>query len=145
MALRKPTSVRSCGSVTTVPPRGRALEPVLLALGRWGRLVPFPDGAAPIGTDAVVLALPTTFVPERARGFTADVGLRLGVEAFRARVRRGRVDVSREGAGGADAVLATDAPGLADLLWHGDRLGRRDGRVEGDRAKLTRFLTLFSP
>ena len=29
---------------------GRELEPVVLALGRWGSRGPFPDGGAPLGT-----------------------------------------------------------------------------------------------
>jgi DNA-binding HxlR family transcriptional regulator len=129
--------------------RGRELEPVLLALGRWGRDAPFPPEAPPLSADAAVLALPTTFEPGNARGMTAKVELRLGHDRFLARVRRGRFDVSRDEDAGADACLETDPATLASLLWHGARLAEAEdeGRAgaSGDRAVLERFLTLFRP
>src|ERR1700690_3458038 len=42
---------------------GRELEPVLIALGRWGSRAPFPPGDAELGADALILALQTTFDP----------------------------------------------------------------------------------
>src|ERR671931_822973 len=43
--------------------RGRALEPVVLELGRWGSRAPRAEDA-PLGADAAMLALKTTFRPD---------------------------------------------------------------------------------
>src|SRR5262245_61977537 len=57
---------------------GRELEPEILALGRWANGSPsFPRGA-PMGPDSLVLALKTTFQPEKADGLEATYELRLG-------------------------------------------------------------------
>ena len=49
-------------SVYELTERGADLEPVLMALGRWGREQPL-DGAEAFSTDALMLALRTTFDP----------------------------------------------------------------------------------
>ena len=67
--------------------RGLDLEPVVLALGRWGSRAPFPDGDARIGVDAFVIALKTLFDP--AADLEATVELRLGGQQFRAHVTDG--------------------------------------------------------
>ena len=41
--------------------RGRELEPIVVALGRFGSVAPFPPGEAQIGVDAVVIALKSLF------------------------------------------------------------------------------------
>ena len=126
---------------------GLELEPVLVALGRFGRDVPFPDGSGPLGTDAAVIALRTTFDPAAAAGLEADVELRLGPDRFIARVRDERLDVARDAGSAAGAGLHTDTGTLAGLLWHGQRLrqAERSGAatVTGDRSLVERFLTLF--
>src|ERR1700742_1135158 len=44
-------------------PRRADLEPVVLALGRWGSVAPVPPDAD-IGTDAFVIALETLYAPD---------------------------------------------------------------------------------
>ena len=46
--------------------RGRELEPVVIALGRWGSVAPMPPGDMRIGVDSTVLALKTLFDPAAA-------------------------------------------------------------------------------
>ena len=41
--------------------RGAALDPVLVALGRWGRRRPLEQANGPMSSDALFLALRTTF------------------------------------------------------------------------------------
>lgn len=127
--------------------RGEQLEPVLVALGRFGRDVPFPDGSGPLGTDAAVIALRTTFDPAGASGFDADIELRLGPDRFIARVHDEQLDVTRDASSQADAGLRTDTATLAGLVWHGQRLrqAERSGAaaVSGDRSLVERFLTVF--
>jgi len=122
---------------------GRDLEPVVLALGRWGSRAPFPPGDGELGVDAFVLALKTLFDPSAADGLSASYELRLGEHHFHARVADGRLELARGSAAQPDATIDTDPPTLARVLWHGGRA--RDLAVEGDRAAVTRFLSLFPP
>jgi DNA-binding HxlR family transcriptional regulator len=127
--------------------RGRQLEPVVIALGRFGSVAPFPPGDARIGVDAVVIALKSLFDPAGADGLDASYELRLGDQRFRIDVADGRLDVARGGAAAPDAIIETDPGTLATVLWHGRRLdeARRAGGVaiEGDRRAVARLLALF--
>ena len=127
--------------------RGRQLEPVLIELGRWGSIAPFPPGDAKIGADSVMIALETLFEPAAADGLDASYELRLDDQAFRARVQEGRLELARGNAEHPDATLQTDPMTLSALLWEGRRLpeARRAGdvRVEGDSSSAGRFLRLF--
>jgi DNA-binding HxlR family transcriptional regulator len=127
--------------------RGRQLEPVIVALGRWGSRAPFPPGDATIGPDSVILALETLFDPAAGDGLTGSFELRLGDQRFRARVEDGHLDLSRGGAERPDAILETDPETLSALLWQDRRLAeaRRAGdvTVEGDARSAGRFLRLF--
>jgi DNA-binding HxlR family transcriptional regulator len=127
--------------------RGRALEPVVLALGRFGSVAPFPPGEAQIGVDAVVIALKSLFAPRGADGRAASYELRLGEQRFRLDIADGRIEVERGAAPAPDATIETDPGTLAAVLWHGRDLdeARRAGDVaiEGDRRAVTRFLALF--
>jgi DNA-binding HxlR family transcriptional regulator len=128
---------------------GRDLEPVVLALGRWGSRAPMPPAKAQLGVDAFVLALRTLFDPSAADGFSASYELRLGEHRFHARVTGGRLEVKRSTAETADAIIETDPGTLAAVLWHGRSLAsaQRDGavRIEGSKTSVARFLGLFPP
>jgi DNA-binding HxlR family transcriptional regulator len=127
--------------------RGRELEPVILALGRFGSVAPFPPGEAEIGVDAVVIALKSLFAPAAADGRAARYELRLGEQRFRVDVADERLEIARGAAATPDATIETDPGTLAGILWHGRRLddARRAGSLvfEGDRAAVNRFLGLF--
>jgi DNA-binding HxlR family transcriptional regulator len=122
--------------------RGRALEPVLLELGRWGSREAFPPGDRVLGADATMLALKTMFDPAAAEGLDASFELRLGEDRFRATVTGRRLDVTRGAAEDPDAVIETDPGTLADVLWQGRPLG--DLTIEGSRLAVRRFLQLFA-
>ena len=127
--------------------RGRALEPVVLALGRFGSVAPFPPGEAKIGVDAVVIALKSLFAPGAADGPAASYELRLGEQRFAIDVVDRRIEVARGAASAPGAIIETDPGTLASVLWHGRELdeARRAGdlAIEGDRRAATRFLALF--
>jgi DNA-binding HxlR family transcriptional regulator len=137
----------AASKVYELTPRGAELEPVVIALGRWGAKTPVPPADVGISLDSVVLSLRTLFEPERAAGFDATLELRLGAERFRARVAGGRLEVVRGEAPGADATLEAGPATLLALIR-----GRRglaeavragDAAVEGDERVLSRFLSLF--
>ncbi len=126
---------------------GQELEPVVLGLGRWGSRVPFPEQGEAFGADSAVLALKTLFDPARAGDLDADYELRFGEQAFRASVKGGALEVARGPAEAPVAVMETEPPVLAAILWHGRKLSAavRDGEVhvQGSRAAAERFLRLF--
>jgi DNA-binding HxlR family transcriptional regulator len=146
--IRRGTLPPPAGSrIYELTERGHELEPVVLALGRFGSVAPFPPGEAGIGVDAVVIALKSLFAPAAADGTTASYELRLGEQRFRLDVADGRIEVARGSAPAPDATIETDPGTLASVLWHGRKVdeARRAGdlSVEGDRAAVTRLLALF--
>src|SRR3954451_17814494 len=82
-----------------LPEWGRDLERAVLALGGWASRSPgFPLGA-PMGPDSLVLALKTTFQPEKADGVEAKYELWLGELPFNIAVKGGRFEAERGEAG----------------------------------------------
>jgi DNA-binding HxlR family transcriptional regulator len=118
--------------------RGRALEPVVLELGRWGSQAPGREDA-PLGPDAAMLALKTLFRPDP--GLRATYEVQLGENRYAVRVDGDRLDIARGSADGADATIATEPATLATVLWHGGAAS--DLRIEGSRSSASRFLDLF--
>jgi DNA-binding HxlR family transcriptional regulator len=131
----------AASKVYALTARGRELEPVLHALGRWGAAQPVADDV-PMGPDALMVALGTMFDPARADGVELEIGIVIGPEAFTARVHHGRLDLSRGAAGAPDAAVTADVPALAEAVWRGGMLP--DTAVTGDRRALKRFLGLFA-
>ncbi len=122
-------------------PRGRELEPVVLALGRFGSLAPFPPGAPGMGPDSLALALETLFDPARAGDLDATLELRLGDDRFEVRIAGGRLELARGSARSPDATIESDPMTLVDVLWQGGDV--RALAIEGDRALVRRFARLF--
>lgn len=127
---------------------GRELEPVLLALGRWGSRSPLPPQPPALGVDAVVVALKTMFDPTRAGSAEVLYELWLGEQSFVIEVAGG-VRVWRGEAAAPVARLWTDPGTLAALLWHGypesDAIAAGSLRIEGSKRQASRFLRLFPP
>jgi DNA-binding HxlR family transcriptional regulator len=126
---------------------GHELEPVVLALGRWGSRAPFPPAGAGLGVDSIIIALKTLFDPSAAAGHDAQYELLLGERRFCIRVTDGRLELDRGIIDRADAVIDTDPGALAQVLWHGRSLDTAlqagEVRLEGSRPAVNRFLTLF--
>lgn len=131
---------------------GTELAPVLVALGRWGSRTPLPDEPPPLGIDAAVVALETTFDPEAAAWVDAVYELTLADQVFTLEVAAGRLGVTRGCALAGVAPVAsieTDTGTLAAVLWHGHPLERAvaEGalRVQGDAEAAADFAGLFAP
>jgi len=111
---------------------GRELEPAVLALGNWASRSPsFPLGA-PMGADSLVLALKTTFHPEKAEGLDATYGLWLGELPFEIAVKEGKFEAERGEAERPDATIRSDPGSIAGVVFGGKRLGKavEAGEVE---------------
>jgi DNA-binding HxlR family transcriptional regulator/putative sterol carrier protein len=127
---------------------GAELEPVVMALGRWGALLPVPAGAMAMSFDAHILSLRTLFDPERADGLRAHLELRLGDQRFHAEVADGHFEIERgEATAPPDAVIESDA-GTVLAIAHGRReldeaLQAGELAIEGDADVASRFLGLF--
>jgi DNA-binding HxlR family transcriptional regulator len=122
---------------------GRELEPVILALGRWGARSPFrPDGV--IGVDSMVMGLKAIFDPTAAGDLHATYELRFGDDRFSIGVDDGTIDVARAEASGPDAVIDTDPKTFAAVVsrsWRlDDAIGRGRLKVTGQKRLVSRLL-----
>jgi DNA-binding HxlR family transcriptional regulator len=140
------------GRVYQLTARGRDLEDVLVALGRWGSRT-VQTAAGELGTDAFVLALRTLADPARLAGWSARVELRVedpaGPDRVALTVDGGRLSAVRGVADSPDAVLA-GPPAVLRAVAFGRRslAGSRaagEVRVEGDDAVLRRLLAAVVP
>jgi DNA-binding HxlR family transcriptional regulator len=126
---------------------GRDLEPVIIALGRWGVRSPSKPPDVELGVDSLILSFRTMFDPERAEALDASYEFRLGEDRFRAEVAEGRLEIERGTAERPDATVEAGAGTLAALVYDDleldDVLDSGDLRIEGDRDAVERFLALF--
>jgi DNA-binding HxlR family transcriptional regulator len=140
------------GRVYELTDRGRELDDVLLALGRWGSRT-VRTSAGELGTDAFVLALRTTADPARLAGWSARVELRVedlaGPDRVVLTVDDGRLTAVRGAAPGADALLAAPAAVLRPVAFGrrplDDALAAGDLRIDGDAAVVRRLLAAVVP
>jgi DNA-binding HxlR family transcriptional regulator len=124
--------------------RGRELEPVVLALGRWGSREPFPARSGELGIDALMLALKTLFDPIRADPLVGmSFELDLDDQRFEVQVTEQGLVIERGRAQYAYATIATDAATLQQVLWHDRPLRDAALAIAGDRRAAERFLTVF--
>src|SRR3954447_1298379 len=117
---------------------GMELEPVVLALGRFGVRSPQMPRGAGMSVDSAILALRTMFDPGAARGFRGRFELRLDEDVFRAEVGDGQLDLARGTIEDANATIETDPGTLAAVAFDGRSLAEAvragDMRVAGDKA-----------
>jgi DNA-binding HxlR family transcriptional regulator len=125
---------------------GAALEPVLVALGRWGRNRPMTSDAE-LSVDALVLALETTFDPAAADDLEASLDLHVDDDRLEVTVAGGRLSVARAHAKDPDATLRTDVSTLRELAFRKRRLDDAAAAgavaIDGDRAAAQRVLDAF--
>jgi DNA-binding HxlR family transcriptional regulator/putative sterol carrier protein len=116
---------------------GRELEPAVLALGRWATASPSFPRDAEMGPDSLVLALKTTFQPEKAEGLDATFELRLGEIPFKISVKEGEFLASHGEAENPDAVIRSDPGTLARIVFRKTGLGKAveagDLQIDGGR------------
>lgn len=129
--------------------RGRELEPVLQALGRWGSREPFPANDREMTVDAFAVALSTVFEPARATGLDTTLALVVDGDLLAVAVHDGTLTIRRGTAEQPDARLQGSVAALREVLWRGRPLpeAEADGSVTvgGLRSVVRRFLKLFPP
>jgi DNA-binding HxlR family transcriptional regulator/putative sterol carrier protein len=127
---------------------GRELEPAVLALGRWASQSPAFPRDAEMGPDSLVLALKTTFQPDKANGFEARYELRLGDVPFEISVKEGEFQAARGEAENPDAVIESDPGAIASVVFGGNRLGKAveagDVRIDGSRRAVNALFRALS-
>ncbi|GAA1752468.1 winged helix-turn-helix transcriptional regulator [Agromyces humatus] len=126
---------------------GNALEPVLVAMSRWGALTPAaPDSE--MSNDAFALALKALFVPAPRDGFRGRVRLRLVRDAFDVSVEGVGIDVARAAGADPDLVIegteATVRAVLFGRLTLNDAVAAGDIAIAGDRRRAAAFLARFA-
>ncbi len=124
--------------------RGRALEPILLELGRWGSATPRITGRE-MSVASMLIALETMFDPHTDTD--ATYGLDLGSEQFTVRIHDHRLEVSRGRPDSALARIDTDVTTLRMVVFLGTgvRAAEHAGAltIAGDRRAAARFPSFF--
>ena len=124
--------------------RGRALEPVLLQLARWGSRQPL-TAPGELSVSALLLALQTVFDPAAAPD--ATFALRIDGDWLRLTAAGGSIAIARGRAEHPAATLETDVATLRSVAFGREPVtaAERDGRltVSGDRRLAERFTRMF--
>jgi DNA-binding HxlR family transcriptional regulator len=156
--LREMESAGLVERVTLPPPAGSTvyqltesgagLEPVLMALGRWGvRFMGEQHPGDHLAAGAYFVALRGRFNPELAAGLRETYEFRVDGRVFEVRVEDGKCSTTEGRATGSAATFTLDVQTLNDLffarLTAGEALAGGRVRVSGDHDALPRFLALF--
>lgn len=144
-----PLPAPASGQAYALTERGRDLEPVLHALGRWGSQEGFAAVRHEMSVDAFAVALATVFDETRAHGLDTTVALVVDGDALVVDVHDDALVIRRGPAEQPDARIEGSVAALREVLWRGRPLAdaEADGSVAigGLRTVVRRFLALFPP
>lgn len=126
---------------------GYESEPIFQVLGRWAARSPLHDPTLPFSSASLMLSMRTMLDPNRARGLTARIGFRLGLERFAANLRDGTIAIRGGEPEGADLTITSTPSVIAGWLYGGQPLEGLEAAgaltVDGDRGLAARLATLF--
>jgi DNA-binding HxlR family transcriptional regulator len=129
--------------VYELTPRGRDLEPILMALGEWGLQVPVPPPPNVLSATSVLIYLRGCAQPDRSAA-PIVVRIELDDQVWTARTDHGRLTIIAGEPPSADAEIKTDPQTLNTLIGDGTALeaGIAAGAVavSGDIDVLRRLL-----
>jgi DNA-binding HxlR family transcriptional regulator len=138
--LDQPASV----AIYELTDRGRELEPILLALGRWGSEEP-ATSTSELSVNSLMLAMKTVFAS--AADATGEYALRIDGQWFAVTIAGGSIDITAGRTDKAAVTFETDVATLRSVAFGRDSISRaeQDGRltVRGDRDLAEQFTTLF--
>jgi DNA-binding HxlR family transcriptional regulator len=147
LLIRKRLPPPANTQVYELTPWGYEVEPIIQTLGRWAARSPAHDPRLPISAVSLMLSFRTMFDAGRARGVKGNIGFRLGIETFLARIEKGQFRSGRDQLKEADVVFTGSAAALAAAVYGGqslDALAEAGAlTTEGDRALAMRFLSFF--
>lgn len=128
---------------------GRALEPVIFAIGRWGaRFLGQPRDTDILVPRAYLVAMRSRFRPEAAARLTETYELRVGGHVFEVRADHGTCTTREGDAIQPDLVMIMDIETLNALLLEGlaPQTALADGHLTltGDPAAADRFVAMFA-
>lgn len=138
----------AASTVYELTPRGHAIEPVLIELGRWGgaNAPPPPEGQG-MSLDSHIVSMQTLFDPALAGEMSLRVQLHVDFHPFFAIVDNGEIEVGRGELGEHDALIACDAAVLLALIHRHSTLAAEleagSVVIEGRKREIERFLRLF--
>lgn len=125
--------------------RGRALEPILLEMGRWGSQEPVTTSSE-LSVSALLLAFKTVFDP--ATAIDATFALRIDGDWFRLTVADHSIDITRTRTEQPTVAFDTDVATLRAVAFGREPVSaaERDGRltVTGDRHAAQQFARMFA-
>ncbi|MEV5795719.1 transcriptional regulator [Streptomyces sp. SID14446] len=96
--------------------RGRQLEPVLIALSRWGAHVPAPDEAE-MSIDAFMLMLKALYQAPDDQRSTLSVGIDVGADSFTVNTTPDSIDITRATNPDAQVTMRADVGTLRQLTF----------------------------
>ncbi|MBA4608280.1 helix-turn-helix transcriptional regulator [Aeromicrobium sp. Marseille-Q0843] len=139
--------LRNCGLVYQLTEAGRSLEPIVLALSRWGVERLGEPGAEDLTTaDGLTVALRAAFRPEAAAAPPVDYELRVEAVVLRVRVDSGAL-VIHQVAPPAPPVAGSAPEGNPDVVLVAGRdllRGEWPQVASGDPALAERFAGCFA-
>jgi DNA-binding HxlR family transcriptional regulator len=128
-------------------PLGLALEPVLVAMSRWGALTPVAPGSE-MSNDAFALALKALHDPASGNGFRGRVRLKLVRDAFDVRVGGDGLEIARASGSDPDLVIESSESTLRAVMFGrrslANAVSKGDLTVTGDRERAAGFLARFA-
>jgi DNA-binding HxlR family transcriptional regulator/putative sterol carrier protein len=139
---------RSSSVVYRLTRYGLELEEPVVALGRWGsRSLGRPDESLKFTASALMLALHGAFRPEKAKGRSLAVEIRLDDQRLDILVSDGQVTFTSDPASTPRLVLETTPDVLAELLRGSSDLPSASAsgrlRVDGPMRDAVRFFEMF--
>jgi DNA-binding HxlR family transcriptional regulator/putative sterol carrier protein len=138
-------------SVYQLTEAGQALEPALMAIGRWGAryLAGGPKRSDILMPRAYFVAIRAAFRGELSKGLHETYEFRIGnLGVFEVRVEDARAFTAERQARQPDATFSMDVQTLNALLFQvlspKDALATGRVQVQGDRGALERFIKMFA-
>ncbi|MGH6613933.1 winged helix-turn-helix transcriptional regulator [Sphingomonas sp.] len=126
---------------------GYQSEIAIQELGRWAVRSPAHDPTLPLSAASIMMSFRTMYARERAAGLDATIGFRFGAETFVAELSPDGIPIRRADPSDADLILSTTPMMMAATVYGGLPVADAEAAgamsVQGDRALLDRFLTLF--
>jgi DNA-binding HxlR family transcriptional regulator len=148
LVVRERLSPPAPATVYQLTERGRALDPAIVELGRWGGLaLGEPESDEEFRASWFALGMRATFRPRAAAGVDTSYEFHIGAEVFGFDVAAGRAQAFQGPAAAPALVVEADAPTFLALI--GGRLAPAQAledrilTIEGPPHELDRVLRMF--